>query len=153
MSDDDPNRHRKALQDHPDSISVMSSTIVENVFPDVAILARVGGESAEKPFKGKLDTGAKTCLISERVVANRWGIERINTSKWLTLDDLGKNGVRTMGEIKLIIRLGSGKKGLEVPFHVIPDSHVRDRYDALLSDKLIQRKTILVLGPDYVDEV
>lgn len=153
MSDADSDRHVTAFPELSDSISVMSSTVGDNAFPDIAVIAHVGDASDIKSFKGKIDTGAKLCLIAEHVVADRFGTERIDTSRWVILDDLGKNGVRTLGQIKILLRLGSSKKWLEVPFQVIPDSYARYRYDALLSDKLIKRKSILVLGPDYQDAV
>jgi hypothetical protein len=151
MSDDDSERHVTAFPELSDSISVMSSTPGDNIFPDIAIVAHVGDASEEKSFKGKIDTGARLCLIAEHVVADRFGMERIDTSRWVIVDDLGKNGIRTMGRIEIFIRLGSSPKWLEVPFQVIPDSYVRYRYDALLSDKLIKRKSILVFGPDWQD--
>ena len=151
MPDDEVDRHRTAFAEISDNESFMSSTPGDKVFPDIVITAHVGDESQVKFFKGKIDTGALVCLIAEHVVKDRFGMDRVDTSKWLTLDDLGRNGVRTLGQIRLTVRLGSVQKWLNVPFEVIPDDYVRYRYDALLSDKLIQRKSILVLGPDYQD--
>jgi hypothetical protein len=102
-----------------------------------------------KDFKGKLDTGAKLCFLAEHVVADRFGLERMDTSRRVTVNDLGNNGVQTMGEIKLYLLMGSRTKWLEVSFQVLPDSHVQYRFDALMCDKIIKRLEILVLNPEY----
>lgn len=157
MSDDDPDRHITAFPELSDNISDFSLTIRDNLYPDIPIFARVGeacdmkspDASGVKSFTGKLDTGAKLCLLAEHVVADRFGLQHIDKSRWMRVDDLGDNGVRTIGEIELLLLFGSRRKWLRVPFQVIPDSHVRYRFDALLSDKFIKDMRILVLGPDY----
>ena len=141
-----------------DNVSVMSSTVRGSAFPDIPIFACLAespvGKSRfaadVKDFKGKLDTGATLCLLAEHVVADRFGLDRIDRSKWITVNDLGNNGVRTMGEIKLLLLMGSRTRWLEVSFQVLPDEHVQYRYDALMSDKIIKRLNILVLNPDYL---
>jgi hypothetical protein len=157
MSDGEPDRRINAFAELSDSISVMSSTIRGNPFPDIPIFACLAKLPAAKSinapgvtdFRGKLDTGAKLCLLAEHVVADRFGLERIDRSRRVTVNELGSNGVQTMGEIKLYLLTGSRTKWLEVPFQVLPDSHVQYRYDALMSDKIIKRLEILVLSPEY----
>jgi hypothetical protein len=157
MSDGELDRRINAFADLSDSISVMSSTTRDNLFPDIPIFACLAktpvAKSLDAPdvkdFKGKLDTGAKLCLLAEHVVADRFGLERIDRSRWITVNDLGNSGVRTMGEIKLHLLMGSRTKWLEVSFQVLPDSHVQYRYDALMCDKIIKRLKILVLSPEY----
>ena len=157
MSDGGPDRHINAFPEISDSVSVMSSTVRGNPFPDIPIFACIAKtpvvKSLDAPdvkdFKGKLDTGAKLCLLAEHVVADRFGLERIDRNERVTVNDLGNNGVLTMGEIKLHLLMGSRTKWLEVSFQVLPDSHVQYRYDALMSDKIIKRLEILVLNPEY----
>ena len=140
-----------------DNVSVMSSTVRGSAFPDIPIFACLAespvGKSGFAPdvkdFKGKLDTGATLCLLAQHVVADRFGLDKIDRSKWVIVNDLGNNGVRTIGEIKLNLLMGSRTKWLEVSFQVLPDSHVQYRYDALMSDKIIKRLEILVLNPEY----
>jgi hypothetical protein len=152
-----PDRHGIAFPEVSDAISVSDATSVlssnpgDNVFPDVCVFGHVGDPSGVKSFKGKLDTGANICLIAEHVVTNRWGIERIDSSKCCVLDDLGPSGVRTLGQIRITVRLGSSDEWLKVPFQVIPDSYVRYRYDALLCDKLIKKWRLLLPGPGRHD--
>ena len=151
MSDGEP------FPEISDSISVMSSTIRDNQFPDIPIFACLAetpvAKTVDAPdvkdFKGKLDTGTKLCLLAEHVVADRFGLERIDRSRRVTVNDLGNNGVQTIGEIKLYLLMGRRTKWLEVPFQVLPDSHVQYRYDALMCDKFIKRLGILVLSPEY----
>jgi hypothetical protein len=157
MSDGEPDHRINAFPEISDSISVMSSTVRGNPFPDIPIFACLAKtpvvKSLDAPdvknFKGKLDTGAKLCLLAEHVVADRFGLERIDRSRRVTVNDLGNNGVQTMGEIKLHLLMGSRTKWLEVSFQVLPDSHVQYRYDALMCDKIIKRLKILVLNPEY----
>jgi hypothetical protein len=157
MSDGEPDRRINAFPEISDSVSVMSSTVRDNPFPDIPIFACLAetpvvkslGAPDVKDFKGKLDTGAKLCLLAEHVVADRFGLERIDTSRRVTVNDLGNNGVQTMGEIKLHLLMGSRTKWLEVSFQVLPDSHVQNRFDALMCDKIIKRLEILVLNPEY----
>jgi hypothetical protein len=157
MSDGEPDLRIDVFPELSDSISVMSSTIRDNLFPDIPIFACLPKtpvvKSLDAPdvknFKGKLDTGAKLCLLAEHVVADRFGIERIDTSRQVTLNDLGSNGVQTMGEIKLHLLMGWRTKWLEVSFQVLPDTHVQYRYDALMSDKFIKRLGILALSTEY----
>jgi hypothetical protein len=152
-----PDRHEIAFPEGSDAASVsdaasaLSSNPGENVFPDICVFGHVGDPSKVKSFKGKLDTGANICLMAEHVVTNRWGIERIDSSKCCVLDDLGPNGIRTLGQIRITLRLGSSDRWLKVPFQVIPDSYVRYRYDALLSDKLIKKLNLLLPGPGRRD--
>lgn len=157
MSDGELDRRINAFPELSDSISVMSSTVRDNLFPDIPIFACLAKtpvtKSLDAPdvkdFKGKLDTGTKLCLLAEHVVADRFGLEKIDRSRWVTVNELGNNGVRTIGEIKLHLLMGSRTKWLEVSFQVLPDSHVRYRYDALMCDKIIKRLEILVLNPEY----
>ena|SRR2546423_5350298 len=152
MSDEiDRHANAFAFAEISDNESFMSSSVGDKVFPDIVVNARVGDLSQVRPFKGKVDTGARLCLLAEHVVKDRFGMDQVDQSKSLRLNDLGNKGVETLGRIRLTLRLGSNKKWLSVPFEVIPDDYVRYRYDALLSDKLIKRKSILVLGPDYQD--
>jgi hypothetical protein len=144
-----------AFPDISDSVSVksiMSSNAGGKAFPDIWISAYMEGTPKKKFFKAKLDTGADLCLISEHVVANKWGLERIDSTKRVTLNSLGMSGILTMGRIRVTIRLGSKIKETNVPFHVVPNSCVQHRFDALLSDSLIKRRKILVPGPGYPDE-
>ena len=152
MSDNEVDRHDTAFRQLFDGSSAVSSAIDDHVFPDIAVLYHVEAPSRLKAFKGKVDTGAKLCLIAERVVRERFGMERIDTTKWKTLDDLGDKGTRTIGELRFKVFLGSRESSLSVAFEVVPDSYVRDRYDALLSDKLVKYEKILVVGPDYQDD-
>jgi len=157
MSDGEPDRRINAFTELSDSISVLSSTVRDNQFPDIPIFACLAKTPVTKSlyapdvidFKGKLDTGTKLCLLAEHVVADRFGLERIDRSRRVTVNDLGDNGVQTIGEIKLHLLMGRRTKWLEVPFQVLPDSHVQYRYDALMSDKIIKRLGILVLNPEY----
>ena len=157
MSDGEPDRRINAFSEISDSISVMSATARDNLFPEIPVfacpaktpVAKSLAAPDVKDFKGKLDTGAKLCLLAEHVVADRFGLERIDRSRWVTVNDLGNNGVQTMGEIKLHVLMGSRTKWLEVSFQVLPDSHVQYRFDALMSDKIIKRLEILVLNPEY----
>jgi len=161
MSDSEPDRRINAFTELSDSISVLSSTVRDNQFPDIPIFACLAKTPVTKSlyapdvinFKGKLDTGTKLCLLAEHVVADRFGLERIDRSRSVIVNDLGNNGVRTMGEIKLHIRIRGRKKWLEVPFQVLPDSHVQYRYDALMSDRIIKRFGILLLDPEYCEGV
>jgi hypothetical protein len=108
MSDGEPDRRINAFPDLSDSTSVMSSAVRDNQFPDIPIFACLATEPVVKTldapdvkdFKGKLDTGAKLCLLAEHVVADRFGLERIDRSKRVIVNELGNNGVQTMGEIK-----------------------------------------------------
>ena len=152
MSDNEVDRHDTAFRQLFDGSSVVSSNVDDHVFPDIAVLYHVEAPSGLRAFKGKIDTGAKLCLMAERVVRERFGMERIDTTKWKTLDDLGKNGTRTLGQIRLKVLLGSRESSLSVAFEIVPDSYVRNRYDALLSDKLVKYEKILVIGPDYQDD-
>jgi hypothetical protein len=157
MSDGEPDRRINAFPELSDSISVMSSATRDSQFPDIPIFACLAktpvvkslGAPDVKDFKGRLDTGARLCLLAEHVVADRFGLERIDRSRWVTVNELGDNGVRTMGEIKLHLLMGSRTKWLEVSFQVLPDSHVKYRFDALMCDKIIKRLKILVLSPEY----
>ena len=143
-------RHDAAFRQTSDNDSFrsfVSSNAGGNAYPHICVFARLPDAVEMKTFKAKMDTGAVWCLIAQHVVANRWGIEKIDTDKWTVLDDLGSNGVKTMGQIRLRIRMGSCKEWLNVPFQVIPDSNVRDRYDALLSDTVLARSGILAYNP------
>jgi hypothetical protein len=152
-----PVRHRTAFAEASDAVSVSDATSVlssnpgDNVFPDVCLFGHVGDPSGVKSFKGKLDTGANICLMAEHVVMNRWGVERIDSSKCCVLDDLGPNGVQTLGQIRITLRLGSSDRWLKVPFQVLPDSYVGCRYDALLCDKLIKKWNLLLPDPGRRD--
>ena len=99
----------------------------------------------ERLFRGKLDTGARICLTAERA-ASGFGTE-VGSSRWVTLNDIRQNEVRTIGEIRIVVSLGYGQKWYMAPFHVVPERFVRGRFDALLSNKLTQRMGLLVLGP------
>jgi hypothetical protein len=145
-------RHDTAFRQISDNDSFVSSNAGGNAYPEICVFAHLGDVSELKTFKGKMDTGAVWSLMAEHVVKNRWGIERIDANKWVILDDLGMNGVRTMGQIRLKVRLGSCKKWMDVPFQVIPDSYVRNRYDALLSDKILDRSGIMVYNPKGKNE-
>ena len=148
-------RHGTAFPEVPDHASVksiLSSAPGGKVFPDIWVSAYIKGTPKKKYFTAKLDTGADQCIISEHVVANRWGLERIDSSKKRVLGSLSINGVQTMGQIRLILRLRPKDREIDVPFQVVPNSFVRYRFDALLSDKLIKRRNILVSGDDWKDE-
>src|SRR4051794_163952 len=146
-------RHPIAFPELSDAISVSDTTSVlssnpgDNVFPDICVFGHVGDPSQVKSFKGKLDTGANICLMAEHVVKNRWGMEWIDSSKGYFLDDVGPNGVQTLGQIRITLRLGPSDRWLKVPFQVMPDSYVKYRYDALLCDKLIKKLSLLLPGP------
>jgi hypothetical protein len=127
-----------------DSIPAISFEVSSGAFPfpDVDLFGYVAsGVSGERLFRGKLDTGARICLIAERV-ASGFGTDRIDSSKWVTLNDIGQNEVRTIGEIMIAVRLRYGQKWMNAPFHVVPDRFVRGRFDALLPDKLIKRMSL-----------
>lgn len=131
----------------------MSSDIGGDAFSDICVAAHLGDASDVCFFKGRIDTAAKLCLIAEHVVSDRFGMEKIDKSRWMIVADLGNIGVRTMGEIRILLRLGRCDEWLSVPFQVIPESYAQYRYDAVLSGEFIKRRGILVLGPDYQDEV
>jgi hypothetical protein len=114
-------------------------------FPDICISAYSSLGSEEKFFKGKVDTETKVNLISEHTVADRWGTEQIDATKACVLTDFGVCDIATMGQIRLKLRFSPGVKLMEAPFQVIPTSVVRYRFDALLSDSLIKRMSILQL--------
>ena len=145
-------RPETAVPEISDSVSVLSSNVGARKFPDICISAYIEDASEEKFFMGTLDTGAQLSLISEHVVANRWGIDRIDSTKSCELKDLGLNGVRTMGTIRITLRLAAGVKELNAPFHVVSNTIVQYRFDALLSDSLIKRRDILVLGSPWQNE-
>jgi hypothetical protein len=132
---------------------IMPSKADGSAFPDLWIAARLGDESQVRFFKVRLDTAAALCVIAEHVVADRFGFERIDASRWTIISDLVGNGVRTMGEITIQLGLRSGEEWLSVPFQVIPESCGGYRFDALLSRELVRKMNILVLGPDYQEEV
>jgi hypothetical protein len=145
-------RHGTAFPEISDGASVMSSNPGGKVFRDISVSAYIGDASKKKYFKGKLDTGTEVCVISEHIVENKWGIERVDTTKKCTLKDLGINGVLTLGQIRLTLCLKSKIKEINVPFQVVPNKFVQYRFDALLSSRLIRRRSILVRGPDWQDE-
>jgi hypothetical protein len=136
-------------QSDSDSVSEMSSTVGARKFPDIPISAYIGDASKEKLFMGTLDTGAEANVISEHVVVNRWGRDRINPTKSRFLKGLGLSGVRTMGTIRITLRLAAGVKKLNASFHVVSNEIVKYRFDALLSESLIKRRKILVLSPPW----
>jgi Retroviral aspartyl protease len=144
--------HETAIPEISDSISVISSTAGGKVFRDIFISAYMGDESDEKFFKAKLDTGADFCLISEHIVENKWGTERIDATKSRLLNGVGMHDIRTMGQIRITIQLRPGIKRVDVPFQVLSNTFVAYRFDALLSDRVIGRRGILVWGPDFRDE-
>jgi hypothetical protein len=88
-------------------------------------------------MKGRLYTGVKCSLIDERVVKDRLNIEQVDKSKRQVFKFPNGNEVQTLGQLKLWVRLRSVSTAEAVIFEVIPDSYVRNRYDALLSDDLI----------------
>jgi hypothetical protein len=143
--------HGTACPEISDSVSILSSTPGGKVFPDICVAAYIGDTGEKKYFKGKLDTGADQCLISEHVVENKWGIGRIDSTKTCVLNGLGMNGVRSLGQIRLTLCLKPKIKEIDVPFQVVPKTLVKYRFDALLSDKLIERRHILVSGADWQD--
>ena len=146
-------RHLTILETPSDNISIMSSEpgTSENTFPDrylEAYLRPVNGAAPKvKRLKAKLDTGAQVCLIAERVVASRFGMERIDQEKWHYLDPLGTHELTSLGQIRIVIRVKGKEDWVDVPFQVVPDSFVRKRWDALLDTKFIHRYGILVEGP------
>jgi hypothetical protein len=137
------------VSDHASVKSVLSSAPGRKVFPDIWVSARLGDTAETKHFMAKLDTGADQCIISEHVVANRWGLDRIDSSKKCVLGSLSIDDVQTMGQIRLVLRLRPKDRAIDVPFQVIPNSFVRYRFDALLSGKLIKRRNILVSGAEW----
>jgi hypothetical protein len=141
-----------ALPDISDSVSVLSSNVGARKFPDISISAYIEDASEEKFFMGTLDTGAQVNVISEHAVVNRWSRDRIDSTKSRVLNDLGLSGVRTLGTIRITLRLAAGVKELNASFHVVPTSDVKYRFDALLSDSLIERRGILVLNPPWRKE-
>lgn len=145
-------RPEPALPDISDSVSVLSSNVGPRKFPDISISAYIEDASEEKFFMGTLDTGAQQSIISEHVVANRWGMHRIDPTKACVLNDLGLSGVRTMGTIRITLRLAAGVKEVNAPFHVVSNVVVQYRFDALLSDSVIKRRDILVLGPPWQND-
>jgi hypothetical protein len=145
-------RPETAVPEISDTVSVLSSNVGARKFPDICISAYIEDASEEKFFMGTLDTGAQQSLISEHVVANRWGMDRIDSTKACELKDLGLNGVRTMGTIRITLRLAAGVKELNAPFHVVSNAVVQYRFDALLSDSLIKRRDILVLNSPWQNE-
>lgn len=140
------------LPEISDSVSVMSSTVGARKFPDISISAYIEDASEEKLFTGMLDTGAQINLISEHVVVNRWSRDRIDSTKSRVLKDLGLSGVRTLGTIRITLRLAVGVKEINAPFHVVSTSVVQHRFDALLSDSLIERRNILVLNSPWQEK-
>jgi hypothetical protein len=121
-------------------------------FPQIWISGHIGDASQEKFFKGTLDTQARLCLMSQHVLEDRFGIERLDPTISYVLDDLAWNRIRTMGQIRIKLRLAHGQKEIDVPFQVVPNMYARYQFDALLSGKLIKRENILVLGPDWQHE-
>jgi len=145
-------RHETPVPETSDTVSVLSSNVAARKFPDICISAYIEDASEEKFFMGTLDTGAQLSLISEHVVANRWGMDRIDSTKVCELKDLGLSGVRTMGTIRITLRLAAGVKELNASFHVVSNEVVQYRFDALLSDSLINRRDILVLNSPWQNE-
>jgi hypothetical protein len=148
-------RRQTAIPEISDTVSVksiLSSTPGGKEFPDIWVAAYVGDTDEKKYFKGKLDTGTDQCLISQHVVENKWGTELIDSSKKIVLNTLSMNEVHTLGQIRLTVCLRRKIKEIDVPFQVIPNSVAKYQFDALLSNKLIQRRGILVSGVDWQDE-
>jgi len=145
-------RPETAVSEISDAVSVLSSNVGARKFPDICISAYMEDASEEKFFMGTLDTGAQKNLISEHVVANRWGMHRMDSTKACKLNDLGLSGVHTMGTIRITLRLAAGVKKLNASFHVVSNLVVQYRFDALLSDSLIRRRDILVFGPPWQEE-
>ena len=137
----------RAIPEISDSISIMSSNFDEKVYLDIWISAYIEDPSKEEFFRGTLDTGAQQDLISENVVANRWGMERIDTTKSCLVNDVGMSGIRTLGQIRITLRFAPGVKELQAAFQVVPKEVVANRFDALLSVRLIERRNILLLNP------
>jgi hypothetical protein len=148
-------RRQNAIPEISDTVSVksiLSSTPGGKEFPDIWVAAYIGGTDKKKYFKAKLDTGTDQCLISQHVVENKWGTELIDSSKKITLNTLSMNEVHTLGQIRLTVCLRRKIKEIDVPFQVIPNSIAKYQFDALLSNKLIHRRDILVSGGDWQDE-
>ena len=142
-------RHVNVFEDINDAVSFMSSTVCDDVFPDVFIITCIRGAPEERVIIGKLDTGAKVCVVAEHVVVTRWGIDKVDSSKRCILTGLETSGVRSLGEINIRIILDDQGRQLETPFQVVPEEYVRHRWDALLSDKLIKKLDILIFNPDW----
>ena len=146
-------RHDNAPPEISDSISIMSSnfgeTAITEAYPDIWVGAYIDDGSEEELLRAMLDTGTQNDLISAHVVANRWGMDRMDSTKAGLINDLGMNGTPTMGQIRIKIRLAPGAKLIEVPFQVVSSAVVRNRFDALLSARIIIRRDILPLNPLY----
>jgi len=115
------------------SVSIPAIPFDVSESPDVDLFGYEASSvnvSSGSVFIGKLHTRASICLIAERV-ASRFGTDRIDSSKRLILNDIGQNGVRTIGQIRIVFRPIYGHKWCDVPFQVVPDTFVRDRFENL----------------------
>jgi hypothetical protein len=126
----------------PDDVSVLSSSV--GVFPEVDLWGTVTDASQERLFKAILNTGSSICTIAERVVADRFGIDQIDKRQSYVLEDIEMSPIRTLGRIRITVRFDGSRKRYNVPFEVLPGIYVMGRFDALLSDKFIERTGLLV---------
>jgi hypothetical protein len=83
-------------------------------------------------------------MIAERVVADRFGIDQIDKRQSCVLEGIGMSPTRTLGRIRIKVRFDGRRQRYNVPFEVLPDTCVMGRFDALLSDKFIERTGLLV---------
>lgn len=110
----------------------------------VVMFARTASNSEEKSMKAMLFTGVSSCIISEHVVRDRFNMEEVDATKREELRFADGPLVETLGQLTLSIQLGSRNAGFsqesvsqEVTFMVIPNTYVRYRYDALLSNDVV----------------
>jgi hypothetical protein len=115
-------------------------------FPCVRILATVAGDSREKVLIGMLDTGASLCVIPEGVVANRFGLDRIDRTKMHILNSLGGPEIRTLGTVEMTFRPQYGRRLYRTSFHVLPNGSLKYRYDVVLSASVIRRAGLLAIS-------
>jgi hypothetical protein len=108
------------------------------------MFARTASNSEERFMNAKLFTGVSSCIISEYVVEDRFKEVEVDTTKRQELQFADGQVVETLGQLTLFIRLyledaGASQESVrqEVTFMVIPTTHVKGRYDALLSNAVV----------------
>jgi hypothetical protein len=118
----------------------------------VVMCARTASNPEGEFMLAKLFTGVSSCIISEHVVRDRLNMEEVDATKREELRFADGSLVETLGQLTLSIELGLRNAGFsrgpvsrEVTFMVIPDTYVKGRYDALLSNDVVS-----VFGNDCI---
>jgi hypothetical protein len=104
----------------------------------------------DKTMKVELFRTTSTCLISEHIITEQFGIKEVDTTKQQELEFASGERVNTLGQLTIFVCLGTREKlrWREVTFEVVPNSFVRSRFDSVLSDDAIS-----AFDEDYVESV